>query len=137
MKPAMEEVFQFTSYMEWVNKAQSWFRSIPEHRKPAACYDAKGRRCSIGGEFMRARDEGAFPVRVYVMPVQVAEVFECGSCLCVRVVPSEKALVEEGWVFPEGYPITCDGCQDSEENGAAHKCVQDEKPKPLFTRGGA
>ena len=29
------------------------------------CVDALGRRCNIGGDFMRARDEGAFPVRYF------------------------------------------------------------------------
>lgn len=31
----------------------------------AICVDRFGRRCSIGGDFMRARDEDAFPVRYF------------------------------------------------------------------------
>lgn len=32
---------------------------------PAICVDAKGRRCNVGRDFARARDEGAFPVRYF------------------------------------------------------------------------
>lgn len=31
----------------------------------AICIDAKGRRCQCGGDFMRARDDGSFPVRFF------------------------------------------------------------------------
>lgn len=54
---------EFTSYQHWVNKAQNWLKS-PSHR-PSICVDAKGRRCAIGADFMRARDENAFPVRYF------------------------------------------------------------------------
>lgn len=54
---------EFRSFSEWVNKAQSWLKS-PSHR-PAICIDAKGRRCTIGADMMRARDENAFPVRYF------------------------------------------------------------------------
>ncbi len=43
----------------------------------AICVDAIGRRCSIGGDFMRARDEGTFPVRYFwqcELPVDVTAV---------------------------------------------------------------
>ncbi len=32
---------------------------------PPICVDAKGRRCNVGRDFARARDEGAFPVRYF------------------------------------------------------------------------
>lgn len=60
---------QFDSYEQWVNKARSWLGGISsggvrykdvEH---VVCVDARGRLCSIGRDFMRARDEGTFPVR--------------------------------------------------------------------------
>lgn len=61
---------QFDTFLEWVNKAPSWLtRRGSEIR--AICYDTKGRVCRIGGDFMRARDEDAFPVR-WVWPDQVA-----------------------------------------------------------------
>jgi hypothetical protein len=57
LKPRWEG--QFTTFETWVNKASSWID------KDAVCIDAKGRRCLIGRDFMRARDEGAFPVRFF------------------------------------------------------------------------
>jgi hypothetical protein len=62
------EVFRFTSHQEWVNKAQSWFRNrMPIEAQRSRRYlavDAVGRVCMIGRDFMRARDEGTFPVMV-------------------------------------------------------------------------
>lgn len=63
---------QFDTFTEWCNKAPSWLtrRGTDVH---AICYDAKGRLCTIGGDFMRARDENAFPVK-WIWPDQVVEV---------------------------------------------------------------
>lgn len=47
----------FATFDTWVNKARSWIGGTG-----AKCFDAKLRPCSIGADFMRARDEGAFPV---------------------------------------------------------------------------
>lgn len=60
---------EFDSFQCWVNKAQSWID------KYAVCIDAKGRRCLIGADFMRARDEDAFPVRFFweLVPVATAD----------------------------------------------------------------
>ena len=62
---------QFDNFQQWVNKAPSWLtrRGTNVH---AICYDTKGRLCRIGGDFMRARDENAFPVR-WLWPEQVAK----------------------------------------------------------------
>lgn len=51
---------QFTTFETWVNKAQGWIGM-----GNAVCIDAKGRRCLRGADMMRARDEGAFPVRFF------------------------------------------------------------------------
>lgn len=58
----------FVSHGDWVNRATR----VLVHNAPlcrttgnplsAMCVDALGRRCSIGADFSRARDEGAFPV---------------------------------------------------------------------------
>lgn len=53
---------QFETFVEWKNKASSWLTRRGEFVN-AVCIDAKGRVCQNGGHFMRARDEGAFPVR--------------------------------------------------------------------------
>lgn len=50
---------EFRSFDSWVNKATTWIN------RDAICVDAKGRRCLIGADFMRARDEDAFPVRFF------------------------------------------------------------------------
>ncbi len=63
---------QFDSFDQRVNKASSWLtrRGIRVH---AICYDTQGRLVSNGGDFMRARDENAFPVR-WIWPDQVARI---------------------------------------------------------------
>ena len=48
---------QFTDFQHWVNKASTWVQG-------GICLDSVGRRLSIGRDFMRARDEEAFPVTV-------------------------------------------------------------------------
>lgn len=60
------EIFRFTSFSQWVNKASSWFRGAGlRDGYGYVCVDAKGRICQVGREFMRARDEDSFPVIVY------------------------------------------------------------------------
>ncbi|HEV2673268.1 MAG TPA: hypothetical protein VGV37_01920 [Aliidongia sp.] len=62
---------QFDSFIQWVNKASSWLcRRGPQHK--AICLDAKNRLCVNGADMMRARDEGAFPVR-WLWPEDVAK----------------------------------------------------------------
>jgi len=66
---------KFDSFTQWVNKASSWLTRHDDYhpeRFRAICYDSKGRRCAIGGDFMRARDEGTFPVS-WLWPDQIAE----------------------------------------------------------------
>lgn len=60
------ELFRFTSYSQWVNKASSWFRGVRlRDGYGYVCVDSKGRICQIGKHFMRARDDNSFPVVVY------------------------------------------------------------------------
>lgn len=58
--PSHEPDGEFATFIQWVNKATSWIGG-----ENALCVDAKDRVCRNGGDFMRARDEGAFPVRFY------------------------------------------------------------------------
>ena len=51
---------EFGSFGEWVDKAASWIGGTNP-----LCADAKGRVCEVGKDFMRARDEGAFPIRFW------------------------------------------------------------------------
>ena len=47
---------EFHNYEYYCSKA-------PTHlSRDSICVDSKGRRCKIGADFMRARDEDAFPV---------------------------------------------------------------------------
>lgn len=58
--PARDADGELTSFEQWVNKATSWIGGTN-----ALCADARGRVCRNGGDMMRARDEGAFPVRFW------------------------------------------------------------------------
>ena len=59
---------QFDTFDDWVNHATRALTgvtgSVGEDLEPV-CIDAKGRRCHVGRDFMRARDEGAFPIRYF------------------------------------------------------------------------
>jgi hypothetical protein len=59
---------EFKTFDDWVNRAS---RTIAERYCPVdgvgdpqrpMCIDSKGRRVQVGRDFMRARDEGTFPV---------------------------------------------------------------------------
>lgn len=64
-------VGEFTNFEDWCNRAtrcladKTCLTSECEMPVPAMCVDTKGRRCHQGGDFMRARDEGTFPVRYF------------------------------------------------------------------------
>lgn len=65
----IDEDCQFTSYEQWVGKASSWLGGVSgggvryKKRENVVCVDTAGRQCLRGDGFMRARDEGTFPVR--------------------------------------------------------------------------
>jgi len=63
---------EFATFGDWVNKAQRRFCELAATNRNAAqkrylSIDAAGRVCMIGSDFMRARDENTFPVRVYLI----------------------------------------------------------------------
>lgn len=61
----MSEATQsFSSFQEWVNKAQSWLTRHERYGEffKAVCFDSKGRICKNGGDFKRAYDDNSFPV---------------------------------------------------------------------------
>lgn len=59
---------QFDTFDDWVNHATRRLTgrvgSVGEELRPI-CVDTLGRRCHVGKDFMRARDEGTFPVRYF------------------------------------------------------------------------
>lgn len=69
--PNGELICEFRSFEEWVNKARSWLGGISgggyryKKQEKSICLDTQDRVCRIGADFMRARDEGTFPVRAY------------------------------------------------------------------------
>lgn len=59
---------QFDTFNDWVDyatKALTGELGTVGNELSSFCVDAKGRRCSCGADFMRARDEDAFPVRYF------------------------------------------------------------------------
>lgn len=58
--PAREPDGQWSSMQDWINRAT---RDIGGMN--AVCFDAKDRRCQIGRDFQRAKDEDAYPVRFW------------------------------------------------------------------------
>lgn len=79
---------QFKSFEDWVMYASRWLTDHPQYRNTEhgddrgwrghhftpICFDTLGRLCRQGADFMRARDEGTFPVR-WIWPDQVPELF--------------------------------------------------------------
>lgn len=59
---------QFDTFYNWVDhasRALTGVRGSVGEALGAICIDAKGRRCNVGKDFQRARDEGAFPIRYF------------------------------------------------------------------------
>jgi hypothetical protein len=81
---AYDEFQRFDTFQEWVHHASRWLTNHPEYNNTehgdekgwrgnhytAICFDAKGRICRNGADFMRARDEDQFPVR-WIWPDQI------------------------------------------------------------------
>ena len=70
----------FETFDQWVKWASQWLTAHDRYNEGinysepnpfrAICFDAKGRLCRNGGDFMRARDENAFPV-YWLWPDQI------------------------------------------------------------------
>lgn len=61
-------VGQFDTFDDWINHASRALTDVTGtvgEPLPAFCVDAKGRRCHVGADFMRARDENTFPIRYF------------------------------------------------------------------------
>lgn len=61
------KLFSFSSFTDWLNHAQSKFAQAGASSRNIVCVDQKGRICALGGHFMTARDEDAFPVDAYLI----------------------------------------------------------------------
>jgi len=60
-----DELFSFSDFENWCDTAKWKFESSRLSGHDAICVDARGRLCFRGKDFMRARDDGSFPVRVF------------------------------------------------------------------------
>lgn len=58
-----EPLFCFTSRVQWINKAQSWFQNCGVPSRDTICIDACGRVCTRGAHF--PEDDSAYPITVY------------------------------------------------------------------------
>ena len=67
------KVFSFDTFQRWVNHAPRAWRAHGLRPDYTVCIDQKGRIVNIGAHFMAARDEGAFPVDVYLLRADMAQ----------------------------------------------------------------
>ena len=58
-------VFSFPDFNNWCDTAKHKFRIAGLKDYEVLCVDDRGRACISGKEFMRARDDGSFPVNAY------------------------------------------------------------------------
>lgn len=59
-----EKLCDFTSFLQWVNKASSWIGGHG-NLETIICLDKNGNACPTGKQFMYARDNDLFPVSAY------------------------------------------------------------------------
>lgn len=57
------QICVFNTFYSWVNHASSWLRGYRSSQ--IVCLDTQNRTCEIGSDFMRADQEGTFPIKVY------------------------------------------------------------------------
>ena len=62
---AGDEVFSFSDFENWCDTAKKKFEGAGLRGRNVICIDTRGRVCHSGREFMRARDDRSFPVRVF------------------------------------------------------------------------
>jgi hypothetical protein len=60
-------LFEFSSCLDWVNRAYSLWRQHEIRSEDTVCIDMHGRICSLGRDFRAAEQDDAFPVRVYLI----------------------------------------------------------------------
>jgi len=60
-----DKVFEFTDFDNWCDTAKKKFENEGLLAANAVCVDSDGRICLSGKEFMRARDQGTWPVQVF------------------------------------------------------------------------
>ena len=61
------KLFSFSNFSDWVNHASVAWKKVGVRPDDTLCVDQAGQVVRIGSHFMKARDEGKFPVDVYLM----------------------------------------------------------------------
>lgn len=90
---------EFISFDDWVNFATKRLTGTndPLMKAPvgSVCVDAFGRRCTMGAHFMRARDEGAFPVRYFFDCAPAAEPPDAKSEVTIGLIMAATIVFKE------------------------------------------
>jgi hypothetical protein len=60
-----DKVFEFFDFDDWCDTASKKFSNAGLSTANTICVDSLGRICLSGKEFMRARDEGTWPIKVF------------------------------------------------------------------------
>jgi len=94
MRRAIElgpELFRFESLSEWKGLGRNpWIRDgVNIHN--AVAIDARGRLCPTGAQFIRAEEEGAYPVVVYSVEPEESADEEAGANLADRLCDALRA----------------------------------------------
>jgi hypothetical protein len=66
LKLQAEFLFEFRNFTDWVNNASKRFRPY-KYGYHTIAVDTNGMVCHIGQDFMIARDEKLFPIKVYAL----------------------------------------------------------------------
>ena len=60
-----EMLFEFSDFRNWCDTAKAKFAMAGAAADNTICIDNRCRVVNRGGDFMRAQEDGAFPVKVY------------------------------------------------------------------------
>lgn len=107
---------QFDTFEDWVNhatRALTGFKgSVGEELRPF-CVDAKGRRCHVGKDFMRARDEDAFPIRYFFTGTVLADASDAGrrQWFIAHLIENEGSFQRKDIMIE----FACSVCQASKD----------------------
>jgi len=61
------KLFEFPSFDNWCDTAKNKYQDAGVRGEDTLCIDRLGRVCGWGKHFMRARDDNAFPVAVFLL----------------------------------------------------------------------
>ena len=106
---------QFNTYEEWVTFGNRALTNLTDSRGrevKAICVDDLGRRCNLGADMIRARDEHTFPVRYFTEMTERA---------LVNIPKPELEVVAHRYVYNE--PLNIRGeIQNVPQRGIVHGC---------------